>query len=108
MRIRGIWHKIKLLNEEELLDFRNSGLINFENFNDELKFIDKIFLYYHNVDVIYKEDHNFVIEYDITIEKDDDINNYAFTLQFKRKIFIESMSVFYIALAQVIGWLFDH
>jgi hypothetical protein len=74
-------------SEEELINFRNSGTIDVNNFNNESRAIEKIQFVYDNVDVNLKKDRFFTIECDITLDsgiEGIEPENYRFTAKFNR------------------------
>ena len=79
----------KRLNEEELMDFRNSGIIDLSELKkDEWERIQGITINYNNIDVIFKQDRYFTLEFDVTFTSDNEdykIDNYSFIAKFNRK-----------------------
>jgi len=80
------YHKFE---EEELMDFRDSGIIDLNKFNDEWRAINVIYIRYNNVDVVFEKDHYFDIKYDINFEGDYEPLHLDFTAKFKRGEFTE-------------------
>jgi hypothetical protein len=78
-----------LFEEEDLINFRNSGIIDLSKYSDEWRTIKQVRIHYNNVDVIYKNDPYFHIKYDFTFEGDYKTQDYNFTLNFIRKEFRE-------------------
>jgi hypothetical protein len=75
------------LTEKELNDFRNSGTIDINTFNNENLIIERIEFVYDNVDVIFKKDRFFTLECDITFDSEIEgiePENYSFVAKFNR------------------------
>jgi hypothetical protein len=100
IEFRGKRHRERLENEssrdyeyhkfeEELIDFRDSGIIDLNKFNDEWRAIDVIYISYNDVDVVFEKDHYFDIKYDINFEGDYEPLHLDFTAKFKRGEFTE-------------------
>lgn len=84
-------------SEEELINFRNSGIIDVNNLNNESRIIESIQFRYDNVDVLFKKDRFFTIECDITFDSEIEgvePENYGFAAKFNRiKYTEESISL---------------
>jgi hypothetical protein len=96
----------KCLNEEELMDFRNSGIIDLgELKKNEWKEIRGISINYNNIDVIFKQDRYFTLEFDVTFTSDNEdykTDNYSFIAKFNRKRYTEWAALMGYLLAAMI------
>lgn len=84
------------LNETELMHFRNTGIINVgalrEELKDEWKEIHAIKIFYDHIDVVFKKDRYFTLEFDVTLtsdREDYETQNYHFIAKFNRKRYTE-------------------
>jgi hypothetical protein len=76
------------LSEEEFVQLKKTGIIDLFGFESNLKIWKEICFTYNNVDVIFKRDKEFALEYDISIEtQKGDLERYVFTAEYKRGIF---------------------
>jgi hypothetical protein len=78
------FRKYKSFSEEELINFRNSGVL---DVNKEDRIIEKIQFVYNNLDVVFKKDRFFTIECDITFDSEIEgieQENYSFVAKFNR------------------------
>jgi hypothetical protein len=94
-------------NEDDILLFKNYGIIDLENLRQRdsdsinrrdrtddglLNYLPAIYdqkvllrLFYKNIDIVYKNDRNFIIEFDITLEKDNNtVDNKIIKAKFNR------------------------
>ena len=81
--------------EEELSDFRNSGLIDIEKIksDNDRKYMGELDFWYKNVDVVFKNDRKFTIDFDFTfVYNDGKTSNCDFTAQFNRRKVTEKQS----------------
>ena len=86
----------KTFSEEELTEFRNSGIIDLSKFRDEWSDIGGILFSHKNIGVMFEKDDYFALEYDITLEnsiEDFETENYSFTVKFNRQKFTDSYSL---------------
>ena len=95
--------KNDFINEEELIDFRNNGEINLEIINSGRQSgINSISFEYKNIDILFKNDRFFTVEYDITFINDlesTETENYNFTVRYNRKKFTERGAITYFFLS---------
>jgi len=84
-------------NKEEIMDFRNSGIIDLEKLKqNEWREINGINIYYDKIDVIFKKDSYFALEFDVTVTSNDEdhrIDNYSSIARFNRKRYTETESL---------------
>jgi len=92
----------KYIPEDILADFRKFGTIDVMNLNIENgNMIERsnsveLGFMYNDIDVIFKKDRKFSIEYDITLVRDiegSETENYVFTANFKRKRFSDKYNL---------------
>jgi hypothetical protein len=103
----------KYIPEDELTDFRTSGTIEIMNINvkngnliERHKKIEIGFIY-NNIDIIFRKDRYFSVEYDISIESDIEgyeIENYSFLAKFVRKRFTDKYNLLG---AIIFGWAYS-
>jgi hypothetical protein len=81
------FRKFESFSEEELINFRNSGMLDVSNLNNENRIIERIQFVYDNLDVVFKKDRFFTIECDITFDSEIEgieQENYSFVAKFNR------------------------
>jgi hypothetical protein len=72
--------------EKELTEFGSNGIIDLFKLKDEWYRLDYIQFFYKDIDIKFKRDHYFEIEYDITIETNTKgFENYSFTIRYNRR-----------------------
>jgi len=81
------FRKFRSFSEEELINFRNSGILDVSNLNNENLIIERIQFVYDNLDVVFIKDRFFTIECDITFDSEIEgieQENYSFVARFNR------------------------
>jgi len=84
-----ITHEFK---EEELIDFRSSGIIDFSKYKNEWEKIYGMYIEYNNVNVVFKKDPYFTVKLDINFEGTPEPQHYNFIVKLIRKKFTEWVS----------------
>jgi hypothetical protein len=80
-----------IFEEEELADFRVTGIIDINKYRDESIEIQGIRIKYVQIDVDFKKDRYFSVKYDLTFEGDYGQKNYYFAPKFIRKSTTEKL-----------------